>query len=78
MRLTDFLKKEHVKVFLQGKSKDELITELTDILLSENKDPQVDEAKKAGVKVVVGVKKGRFAPDPEIKTIALSSQKEKK
>jgi hypothetical protein len=38
----------------------------------------VDEAKKAGVKVVVGVKKGRFAVDPEIKAIALSPQKEKK
>jgi mannitol/fructose-specific phosphotransferase system IIA component (Ntr-type) len=47
MRLTDFLKKEHVKVFLQGKSKEELINELSEVLLSGYTDSQVDETKKA-------------------------------
>ncbi len=47
MRLTDFLEKEHIKVFLEGKNKEELINELADILLSEHSDSQIVEAKKA-------------------------------
>ncbi len=47
MRLTDFLKKEHIKVFLEGKNKEELINELADLLLSENSGIQIDEVKKA-------------------------------
>ncbi len=47
MRLTDFLQKEHVKVFLQGKSKEELINELSETLLSEQTDSQLSEAKRA-------------------------------
>lgn len=47
MRLTDFLQKEHIKVFLKGKSKEELITELSEVLLSGNPDSQLDETKKA-------------------------------
>ncbi len=47
MRLTDFLKKEHVKVFLEGKNKEELINELTEVLLSDTSGVEIDEVKKA-------------------------------
>ncbi len=47
MRLIDFLKKEHIKVFLIGKNKKEIIYELSDILLINKTDIQKSEVRDA-------------------------------
>lgn len=47
MRLTDFLKKEHIKVFLKAKNKQDAIRELVNMIVTDKSEQQKDEILKA-------------------------------
>ncbi len=73
--ITDVLKKKGAKIFIGGQ-KSENLPKNSDLVIYSpavpNSDLELKQAKKIGIKTIVGVKKGKIEDEKEIRLLTIA------